>query len=377
LNVTAEVRIESPSPLRVESAHVVTLRLADVAYGIDLEHVERLATEFAPTTRPQLKRADAKSISYGVPPVELSLGSADVSVAGERVKAELTARLFDFGAVSIAVRIVAGGRQWVDFARFIRDIDEALREARWPGWNEYLDRICVMAKPAFDKPDEHGIVEDYMLTTVQRFDRPITGEQLLAAVDLAGLLSREAKPLSEAARREVLRNVFTYYPDDLVALTWDHAFILEPSGDTEIADVLEVANAQLLEMRQYNANLDSELPRMYDRVEKARSRLSLSRRAYAKLAGEIYARVAEVTEIAERVDNALKVTEDVYLARIYGAANELFRVRAWYAAVERKLAIMRDTYTALYDEAATARAELLELAIVLLIVFEIVMAFLR
>ena len=49
-------------------------------------------------------------------------------------------------------------------------------------------------------------------------------------------------------------------------------------------------------------------------------------------------------------------------------------MRAWNAAVERKLAIMRDTYTALYDEAATARAELLELAIVLLIVFEIVMA---
>lgn len=35
---------------------------------------------------------------------------------------------------------------------------------------------------------------------------------------------------------------------------------------------------------------------------------------------------------------------------------------------------MRDTYTALYDDAATARAELLEPAILLLIVFEIVMA---
>jgi uncharacterized Rmd1/YagE family protein len=44
--------------------------------------------------------------------------------------------------------------------------------------------------------------------------------------------------------------------------------------------------------------------------------------------------------------------------------------------VNRKLAIMRDTYTALYDEAATARAEILEAGILLLIVFEIVMAFL-
>ena len=85
---------------------------------------------------------------------------------------------------------------------------------------------------------------------------------------------------------------------------------------------------------------------------------------------------SEVTEITERIDNALIVTEDTYLARIFGSAIDLFRVRAWNAAVERKLAIMRDTYTALYDDAATARSELLEVAIVLLIVFEIVMALL-
>ena len=51
-------------------------------------------------------------------------------------------------------------------------------------------------------------------------------------------------------------------------------------------------------------------------------------------------------------------------------------VRDWGVAVDRKLAIIRDTYTALYDEATAARAEYLELAIVLLIVLEIVMAFL-
>ena len=37
---------------------------------------------------------------------------------------------------------------------------------------------------------------------------------------------------------------------------------------------------------------------------------------------------------------------------------------------------MTEKYTALYDDAATARSELLEVAIVLLIVFEIVMALL-
>jgi uncharacterized Rmd1/YagE family protein len=87
--------------------------------------------------------------------------------------------------------------------------------------------------------------------------------------------------------------------------------------------------------------------------------------------------VAEVTELTERVDNALQVTEDVYLARIYAAALELFRVPTVSAAVDRKLSIIRDTYTALYDEASGSRSELLEIFVLVLIAMEIVLAVLR
>ena len=40
-------------------------------------------------------------------------------------------------------------------------------------------------------------------------------------------------------------------------------------------------------------------------------------RRFADLARRLYTMVAEVTELTEKVDNALQVTEDVYLARIY------------------------------------------------------------
>ena len=87
--------------------------------------------------------------------------------------------------------------------------------------------------------------------------------------------------------------------------------------------------------------------------------------------------VAEVTELTEKVDNALQVTEDVYLARIYTAALELYRVPTVSAAVERKLSIIRDTYTALYDEAHASRSEVLEIIILLMIAVEIVLAVVR
>ena len=51
--------------------------------------------------------------------------------------------------------------------------------------------------------------------------------------------------------------------------------------------------------------------------------------------------------------------------------------RSWRSGISRKLAIFRETYEMLNGEAQAARAELLELAIVLLIVFEIVLSFIR
>jgi hypothetical protein len=82
-------------------------------------------------------------------------------------------------------------------------------------------------------------------------------------------------------------------------------------------------------------------------------------------------------ETIERVENSLKVTNDVYLARIYAAALELFRERAWRSGIERKLTILRETYAMLNSEAQSARAELLEIAIVVLIVLELVLGLLR
>lgn len=142
--------------------------------------------------------------------------------------------------------------------------------------------------------------------------------------------------------------------------------------------MLELVNAQLLEMRYYDERLDDELPRRYDLVGAAHRTTSLlAARRYAALARRLTAMVAEVTEVTEKVDNALQVTEDVYLARVYAAAIDTLRVPAIGAAVDRKVAIMRDTYTALYSESHANRAEVLEISILVLIALEIALSILR
>jgi uncharacterized Rmd1/YagE family protein len=63
--------------------------------------------------------------------------------------------------------------------------------------------------------------------------------------------------------------------------------------------------------------------------------------------------------------------------RIYTAAHDLFRVRLVSTAVDRKLAIIRDSCAALYEEASGGRAAAMEFAVVLLIAVEITLALLR
>lgn len=364
---------------RVDLGAVVALRLYDIAYAIDLSRVEALGRDLAPAVaRIRLQRADPKAIAFGVPPVEFALRPLELELGGAWRTLDATARVYDFGVVSIALRLGIEEVSWDEYVALTNELDLAVSgESGEEIWPALLGQVRELIAPALERPADTGVEEDYLLSVVRRFDRPLTAAELLAEVDLVPLLSGETRHLSEGARNDLLRHRYSYYEDDLAVLTWDHAFLYEPSGDTDVADVLEVANAQLLELRYYDERLDEELPRMYGRVEAARRPWrGLPLRRYANLARSLHTVVAEVTEITERVDNALKVTEDVYLARIYAAALELFRVRSWADAVDRKLAIIRETYTALYDEAATVRAELLEAAIVLLIVFEIIMAFL-
>lgn len=367
--------------LTVVAGQIVALRLFDVAYAIDLKRAEALWAGHAAgrTARARFSATPPKAVAFGVPPLGIALDPVTLDLGGGPVELGATARLYEFGALSIALRLPIAGRTWSEFVQLANALDRAVGFAAGAApWDRLLDHLRRVLAPALVRAASATLEEDYLIGGVQEFDARPNAADLLAQVDLVPLLSGEQRLLSEAARADLLRSRFSYYADDLVVLTWDRAFIYEPRGDSDVADVLEVANAQLLEMRYYDELLDDELPRMYDLVATTRRGLNVfAARRYAGLARRLYTLVAEVTELTERVDNALQVTEDVYLARIYAAALELFRVRTVSDAVNRKLAIIRDTYTALYDEASSSRAELLEIAIVVLILVELVLALIR
>ena len=368
--------------IKVQSGELVALRLFDIAYSIDLARSESLwgAHVGGAISRTYLSSTPTKAIAFDIPPLRLSLGTAPLKLGAREVVAEITVRLYDFGVAALAVRVTVADIGWDVFAAQFNALDQIAGPTAPPAfWTALLDRVRGVIAPALDRPAlDTRLEEDYLLAVVHAFDEPLNAASLSERVDLAGLLSGETRPLSTASRRDLLTRSFSYYDDDLVVLTWDRAFIYEPRRDSDVADVIEVANAQLVEFRYYDTLLDDELPRMYDRVEAARHLGSLlASRRFAHLARHLYTLVAEVTQLTEKVDNALQVTEDVYLARVYASALELFRVSHVSKAVDRKLAIIRDSYAALYEEASSKRGELMELAIILLIVVEIVIAVMR
>lgn len=362
--------------LRVDSGNVIVSRLFDVSDSIDLSKAESLWADH----RHVHLTSPTKAVRYGVTPLDILV--VDIIKLAMDMTGEVQVRLYDFGVIRLAFSFAVKDLSWqelIDRVGYIKSATENFHE-----WTTILRRICRMFASAFTgntvlRPNVKLLQEDYLIVMVRSFNQTINAQRLLQTADFPPLLCGEERELSPESRLDLMRHRFSWYADDLVVLAWDRAFIYEPRGDLDVINILDVANAQLLEMRYYDELLDVELPRMYDLVQKmhrSRSFLMHSRR-FANLARQFHTLVAEVTELRERVDNALEITEDVYLVKVYSAALESFRVPQINATVDRKLAIIRDTYTALYDEASASRSALMEAVIVILIVAEIVIALVR
>jgi hypothetical protein len=117
------------------------------------------------------------------------------------------------------------------------------------------------------------------------------------------------------------------------------------------------------------------MEKMYDDIEHADrlSQFRRSRKYHAIMAAqmEMY---AEISEIIEKVDNLIKVTEDIYYARVYATALKVLRSGLWSESVTRKIDVIRENYSMLSDEVRIQHSNFLEWVIIILIALEFVLA---
>jgi hypothetical protein len=371
------MRERGPGP-KVEAGDVLVYRLFDVADAVDLVRAEKVVAARASRLRLESSQS-ASALEFPRPPLHLVLGARELALASGPRVAEASAHVYDYGVVSVRYRLpVAPGTALgalVPLAEelFVEpapDLDAAARRD--------AESIAAALGPALERPHAWEGLESYQVFFVRSFeDGPHRAPELLAGAPIPELLLGEtsAVPLSHAERQDVLAHHFSYLENDLAVVHWNSAFVFEPSGVEDIPDLLEFATAHLLELRYYDDLLDAALHRIYDEIEAGGSPVAnILTRRYRKLQRRTAALLLEISEMIERLENAVKIVGDFYLARLYQAAVRRFRLPAWQETVLRKQKLIAEVNDLIGDAADTSRSELMELAIILLILYEIVAA---
>src|SRR6188768_3573723 len=86
------------------SGAAIVYRLFDVGYAIDLPRALELLAPNAPE-RLRPVRGEAQALQIRNPPITVLLGSEELLIDGRPRAAEVSARVFDFGVVSLRVRV--------------------------------------------------------------------------------------------------------------------------------------------------------------------------------------------------------------------------------------------------------------------------------
>src|SRR5262245_28863345 len=356
---------------RIVKGQVIALFAFDVGYEVSLERLRaRLAT--APVQPLSRKKQTPTYMQYTKPPQILSLGLATGHFA---VVGSIQATIFDFGAVSIAYRWPIGQGNEVSLEDLPRVSHDLYNLNLGRHAKEQAEALMRKIEPAIFRPRLSDLVEDYYLFIIEDLDCQMSAAELLA--EHRGLLARalrfEIADLSRSQQDEALAQAISYYENDLALLDWNSAIIYDRDYE-DTASVLELINVELLEARYIDQQLDR---RINDYGTLVRSRIEWPiplRTPYKQAIQDLAELRVESALVNERVENALKLVGDLYLARLHTAAAGRFYLHEWDRIISRKLEIISDFYQVLNDRVHTAQSQALELIIVILIVVELILA---
>lgn len=361
----------------IERGRILCYRVFDAGDTIALDVAEKKLA----ARRVEMIGPLVEGLVMPVRPLEVHVGECvlQISKVGRVLTADCTARVFEFGAISflydIAIEPGTTLEELTPLCDALYDAPELDAQGR-----EHRKALMERLGESIEKPHDWSEGETYTITFIEKLsgagleDHRTNIAAFARSERVAKLLLGEISdtPLSAATRDDVLKNAFSYLVDDLVIVDWNSAFVVEPSGSRIVPFVLELATSQLLEFRYYDRLLERELARVYDHVEKVRPRIIRS--PYGALTRQVMRRFMELTEFAERVDNAIKSVGDFYLARVYLSAINRFRVPDWRESVESKLGLVSRAYSLLKGEVEVSRAQLLEIIVVVLILLELIAA---
>ncbi len=217
--------------------------------------------------------------------------------------------------------------------------------------------------------------EEYIFFCIKDYGEAIDSYLNENGEFIAAMLKGESIKLAQKEIENTLSTNIRYGREDITIVDWDGAFLIDASGEfKETIAVLELANIQLLNYRILDKKLAEKIDSLKQRGEPIDPGSLFRISPFMK--NVIRIRSQSVLEL-ENIESALKLYGDWYSGKLYDLASKKFHLSAWRMQVDAKLQVLGDLYE-MVEHMMTARFNLiLEFLIVVLIVLEIVLAFLR
>ncbi len=338
-------------------------RIYDIGREIDLDWLEKALAQNYFTVRTSFVRVKPKSIMIEAPPLMIQMNPIRVERGGRPFEFSVIARVYDIGVISFCLVYENPDAEFAELEEiaFLFAGQEGLGEF----YVQYLKTLGEIIRPHIKgfaiNPD---FFEDYSIYVTDTRDD---------SIDPVALLVGENTDLSPQIREDILKNALSYTTKDLAVLSWDSALVCNPDSPTDLIDLIEYANVQVLELRYYDRELSREMEKMYDDIEHADQMSPFLRgRQYHTIMAKLMETSAEISEITEKVNNLIKVTEDMYYARVYATALKVLRSSQWSESVSRKIKVIQENYSMLSDEVRIQHSNFLEWVVIILIAFELV-----
>ncbi|MDD1708325.1 MAG: hypothetical protein LUQ33_04030 [Methanoregulaceae archaeon] len=338
-------------------------RIYDVGEEIDLSALEKALASSMAIARTSFVRVRPTSMTMEEPPLLLRLQPAHAEICGTGCTFTVVTRVFDFGAVSICLiyemDAPASGLQEAA-TRF------AGHDGLDPHFSAALQQVRAILSPIIgNRSIDEEFYDDYTIYLSERLDEN---------VDPVALLLGESADFSPEIRQDTLRNQLSYARDDRAILSWSGAILISPQPPSDLIELIEFAAVQVLELRFYDRELSRQMEKMYDDIELADKLFWYSKiRQYRSLMKILMRTQTEVSEIIEKVNNLIKVTDDIYYAKVYAIALQVLRSQQWTESLNRRIGIIRENYRMLSDEVDVQHSNFLEWIVIILIAIEVVL----
>jgi hypothetical protein len=373
--MTQNMKHKDEKPYCGEVAYIYAY---DLAYDMKRQPVERILSQPAGDYSIEASKRSPRQMFFYRPQVADFPAQTRQLFDGRVVPVKRTVKLFNIGAISIAVRVpfsVASIEELVAYhdlkfadGTLEQDIHELAEAVRHD-----LEPHCIRPVPAITQAEAYTV---FCFTNIPQTSdsENYSAEQWLKANrrQVAALLTQEkdAANLSEQEMAKSTQLYISYYNSDLVVVDWDSALVVgQGAAIDDVLHIMELANVQLVELAAYDRILDDSLQVSYQDI--AQRRFHSSRDVHRRLR-EIR---IDLSRLSDELSNITKFFGDWHLAQVHADLTSRFHLGDWHRIIDEKLQMLGNLYQILQQDRSNFLMLVLEATIVLLFVIDLIVLF--